>query len=1180
MNGPWSDDALARLRKRALEQLSVPSTAETPPAANPRPRSFDQVYKIAALTSRFRLRDLVQDPGEAKSLEQVSVPIREPGTSGWRTLLPHVRKSVLVQIDGPQEAAELLGAYSPGEDSFQSAVSLAMMGLDESGLITMTPAQLAVLAQYHDELAPLVRSLPPATRIDRKLELVRLLDPLKRITSTFAGRESELEQLRQYVGVLELETFLAKAARALETLFQIERKKPLLIHGVGGVGKSSLLAKFILDHARAGLDQRFPFAYIDFDRPVVSGDEPVTILIEAIRQIALQHDESYDAAQELRERWQTHVRARASRRKTRPDSAFINDFAAFLETLNARQGPVLLVIDTFEEVQHRGPGQARRVISFLGSLSDLIPRMRVVIAGRADIPDAKLHDRIALIAFDEKSAAAYLTANGIPEALAPAVVKHVGGSPLSLNLAVKLYRMAPDEFAISRLKETITQGQLVDRILFHIQDPDVRKLAHPGLVLRRITPELILEVLAEPCNVPVPTLTRAEELFGILSREVSLVSLESERALLHRADVRQVMLGPLRDNAPTRVGEIHRRAIAYYEKRDGIIERAEEIYHRLALAQNHDLIAGRIIPGIGERLSNAVEDLAAPEQAFLADHFGFPVPPEALKAADQETWERTAARRVQDLMSAYDFEAARAVLRERSERSANTNLRLAEAMCLSTAGAIEEARAVARDGIAAYDAGGNTQALFTMLLVATTIERWALRFEEAEAFLARAEEIAERRNDAVMRTHVLRDRVTLLGATGKRPDPDLRERIRAVASEVTDADWNRDLTLLRDVAAIIGDDDPSFVERAARLGAIDFFAPEAAEVQRVAFDENLDVSDGLESLIGSNDAVRHAVVDVIQSDYALESMDAEGIFRKKTIKLKVTGDQLRELAVHLARLYQSPQRLADFVDERIGYSVSARSFEREVSTAAEALVNAAQREGWLAPLADAVCRTNFDDDAVQLWADAAGLGIRIVSHPSKTLNDTDLRTLLRVSRRAVGEVSARTCAIWGGSEFVGSGFLIGPATVATCVAVARKAQEMFRRPTFVFGTGFRATGGRLQKEHGGAAIIDLVQDVARVPIPGHPRNARHGFIQPVFRQVQSESILILWNDDAGTAIAGIRGDLHDNAKTTLSRIKENAAGGPCLDVSGCVVGLHGGTDGKQDLLLPITVLESQGGTAV
>ena len=47
-----------------------------------------------------------------------------------------------------------------------------------------------------------------------------------------------------------------------------------------------MIAKFILDHQN--ISQRFPFVYIDFDRPSIVAEEPLTILIEAARQLSTQ----------------------------------------------------------------------------------------------------------------------------------------------------------------------------------------------------------------------------------------------------------------------------------------------------------------------------------------------------------------------------------------------------------------------------------------------------------------------------------------------------------------------------------------------------------------------------------------------------------------------------------------------------------------------------------------------------------------------------------------------------------------------------------------------------------------------------------------------------------------------------------------------------------------------------
>ena len=145
----------------------------------------------------------------------------------------------------------------------------------------------------------------------------------------------------------------------------------------------------------------------------------------------------------------------------------------------------------------------------------------------------------------------------------------------------------------ARLSEGQIQGYLYRRILNHIQDEEVRRLAYPGLVLRRVTPGIIQNVLAKPCEVLVTDESAAQDLFDRLAAEVTLVQFE-EGALVHRRDLRRIMLPLLLDSAEGGTArQIEDAAIRYYEAMDGSAERAEEIYHRLSRHQPLSVIAER-----------------------------------------------------------------------------------------------------------------------------------------------------------------------------------------------------------------------------------------------------------------------------------------------------------------------------------------------------------------------------------------------------------------------------------------------------------------------------------------------------------------------------------------------------------------------------------------------------------
>ncbi len=129
------------------------------------------------------------------------------------------------------------------------------------------------------------------------------------------------------------------------------------------------------------------------------------------------------------------------------------------------------------------------------------------------------------------------------------MASQVGGNPLTLGLAARVLQseqvstsgitgLKTRTWYLASLSEEIIRGQLYRRVLDHIHDPDVRALAHPGMVLRRVTPEIIASVLAPICKVAMTTKTRAQELFGELRKEHTLVWLEENGSLHYRPEIR------------------------------------------------------------------------------------------------------------------------------------------------------------------------------------------------------------------------------------------------------------------------------------------------------------------------------------------------------------------------------------------------------------------------------------------------------------------------------------------------------------------------------------------------------------------------------------------------------------------------------------------------------------------
>src|SRR6185295_5382988 len=91
------------------------------------------------------------------------------------------------------------------------------------------------------------------------------------------------------------------------------------------------------------------------------------------------------------------------------------------------------------------------------------------------------------------------------------LVRVFGGIPLSLKLVAALASKeesagadllaGQNGLSVLMMSDELIQGQLFGRILNNIANEQVRRVASPGLVLRRVNPGLILEVLNGPCQL-------------------------------------------------------------------------------------------------------------------------------------------------------------------------------------------------------------------------------------------------------------------------------------------------------------------------------------------------------------------------------------------------------------------------------------------------------------------------------------------------------------------------------------------------------------------------------------------------------------------------------------------------------------------------------------------------------
>ena len=607
---------------------------------------------------------------------------------------------------------------------------------------TLNLERLRALDRIADWLVETSIILPDKKIVARQIQIGELLASFKHLTGkyvdgefheTFRGRQNQLSTLRQYVGVAPPKGAMEYVNRTFDSLnpFKSNKKLPLLIHGLGGVGKSSLVAKFILEHVEAGQSDRFPFVYLDFDRPNLNANELDTLLVEAARQLAVQYADVpriSSHAMELYNRWKSKflIITNVSRskkisvksvRKTHQemeDSANIRaSFKELVKILSEyHKRPFLWVMDTFEEVQYKGPVIVKQLYDFIVDLQAEYPTLRPVVAGRAPVSKVKVTE-IPLADLDMQAAQGFLEKLGITDPDdALNIATKVGGNPLSLKLAADVVKAeGMEQFTKIKTSDKVLffekqystsriQGILYDRILEHVKNPLVKKLAHPGLVLRFITAELILYVLSEPCELGITTMEQAEALFSELSKEVSLITQPDDKVLRHRPDLRKVMYNMIKQEKAEIAHTIHELAIKYFEPKDDIASRAEEVYHRLALSDT-TTADRRWMEGIQNYLMSSIDELPPHSQTYLASRTGVDNVDAALwQNAAPEDKERMLTRRVVDYLDSGVPEEALKLIRQNSSGITTGILTMLEVKALVLLGRNDEANKIGENAIA------------------------------------------------------------------------------------------------------------------------------------------------------------------------------------------------------------------------------------------------------------------------------------------------------------------------------------------------------------------------------------------------------------------------------------------------------------------------------------------------
>ena len=639
-----------------------------------------------------------------------------PDRGRWR-LRDDVRRGVLRTLGSREQIQAALAANvtERSDDSTQRALTELVSGKTPPSLDGRSFEDLLGWERAVEWLgATRITGLPSRVDILERIERHKLFTNMTRLVVGFEGRVDDLRTLRSYVDHLPSESVLEALGRFAGRIRDAFRgRPPLVIHGPGGAGKSTLISKFILDHAGHGRAKPMAFVLLDFDRRSLDPAKPDALLTEVAQQVRTQFPDLAEDSEHLISATGAALAAEDVSDYSKSDfDASATARRGLVELLNriaSRDNQnILFVLDTFEIVQRRGPTAVYTLLRFVAELLVEVPRLRVVIVGRGvlrkqDFPfadDVPEWTPMPLRGFDPVAGRAYLRARlktsdvgAVSDAQLDRLVQQVNGNPLGLRLAAQVFAregLAGVEEAIGRqrlsaaVEEERVQGLLHARIVEHLEDEDLKKLADPGLIVRRLSVGVVRDVLAKPCGITFEK-TTPEVLFDALRKEVSLVEELDEKTLRHRPDVRLIMLPSQRRRLSDIARRIDDAAVSYWERFPGPAERAEELYHRMWRGDSVADLERRWMPAAGPLLEDALDEfyVVAPEGAartWLSEKLRRELPEDVRRQADRRVWERDVERKARTLMTSGRFDEAQKIIHERplSEWTDNSPLWLIE----------------------------------------------------------------------------------------------------------------------------------------------------------------------------------------------------------------------------------------------------------------------------------------------------------------------------------------------------------------------------------------------------------------------------------------------------------------------------------------------------------------------
>lgn len=347
-------------------------------------------------------------------------------------------------------------------------------------------------------------------------------------------KRSLLKQAEDRAGYLRARTYwapdYARSAQFLEPDGLWQRARSLLdgrgarvwqMHGIAGSGKTMQL-RWLVARKAVTAEEDVNCARIDFDvvDPLNAARWPWLLLLEIADQLEQRLPtrvftglDEYAAYRSLLRRPTSRAAAEAARGirtqdEHRIEREVVQAFTSrFAETFG-KDRPVLIVVDTLEEVVLRSASRTDSLLRLLGETVRSCQAIRLILSGRLDL--GRRHrqaldtmgdwENVHLPLFTPEQADRYLHGTrGIQSReLRELVIRRSEGLPFHLALFADDIDQNPEVTAdeVSRLSDpAVRRHYLVSKVVGRIDDPVVRWLVYYGVIPRRLGRSHVLDIV-------------------------------------------------------------------------------------------------------------------------------------------------------------------------------------------------------------------------------------------------------------------------------------------------------------------------------------------------------------------------------------------------------------------------------------------------------------------------------------------------------------------------------------------------------------------------------------------------------------------------------------------------------------------------------------------------------------